>query len=80
MSFSSPEKKALAKLGARIKSLRIAKGITQKEMGFRIGKDYQAISRIELGRANPSYLILLQLCEGLEIEIEELFKEGWHGK
>lgn len=62
----------LRTLGARVKYLREERGLTLKEMGYRIDKDPQSISRLETGKINPSYLYLLDICKGLDIEIAEL--------
>lgn len=63
----------LERLGKRIKELRLSKDITQFELAARLGKDYSSIARIEAGRINPSYLYLLELSKGLEINIKAFF-------
>jgi putative transcriptional regulator len=63
----------LTQLGQRIKEIRLSKNLTQFELAAQLGKDHTSIARIEAGRINPSYLYLLALCEGLGIEINELF-------
>lgn len=62
----------LVKLGARIRDLRIAKGLSQAKLGLKILKDQQSIHKVETGEFNPTYLYLLEICEGLEITISEL--------
>jgi putative transcriptional regulator len=62
-------------LGSKIRSLRTAKGISQMELGARIGKDDTSISRLENGKVNPTYTYLLQIAEGLGISIAELLKD-----
>ena len=64
--------KALITLGERVKEIRIAKGLTQMELAHRIGKDHPSINKLENAKVNPSYLFLLEICEGLEIELKEL--------
>ena len=63
-------------LGQKLKDLRTERGLSLKALGYRINKDPQSISRVELGDVNPSYLYLLDLCKGLEIEISDLFKDS----
>lgn len=65
----SPE---LVKLGNRIKELRTAKGLSQAKLGIKILKDQQSIHKVENGEFNPTYIYLLEICEGLEISISEL--------
>jgi len=67
------QKEVLKKLGERVKSIRINKGLTLEEVGNRIGKDRQSIHRLENGGFNPSHIYLLDICKGLEIDIKELF-------
>ncbi len=62
----------LVKLGNRIRDLRIAKGLSQAKLGLKILKDQQSIHKVETGEFNPTYLYLLEICEGLEITISEL--------
>ena len=66
---------ALKQLGQRIRQIRIDKGLSQAKLGLRIYKDQQSIRKIESGLFNPSYIYLLEICQGLEISIEELFKQ-----
>jgi transcriptional regulator with XRE-family HTH domain len=63
----------LVKLGDRIRDLRISKGLSQAKLGLRILKDQQSIHKVENGEFNPTYIYLLEICEGLEITINELF-------
>lgn len=63
-------------LGQRIRELRIAKGLSQAKLGLKIFKDQQSIHKVEAGLFNPSYIYLLEICEGLEISIEDLLKKN----
>jgi len=65
----------LKELGAKLKTARHSKGLTLRELGYRIDKDPPSISRVEMGDINPTYLYLLKLCEGLEISLCSLLKE-----
>jgi putative transcriptional regulator len=62
-------------LGLKLKAIRLSKGLTLKELGFKIDKEPQSISRLETGSINPTYLFLVAICEGLEIEINQLFEK-----
>lgn len=66
------DKERLKPLGERIRQIRLGKGLTQAQLANQIGKDQQSIQRLETGRANPSYLYLLEISNGLEISISEL--------
>ena len=67
-------KERLLQLGLKVKELREGKGLSQTELAYKIGKDQPSINRLEKGRVNPSIIYLPQICEGLEITIEELVK------
>lgn len=66
------KEKELVSLGNRIREVRISKGLSQAKLGIRILKDQQSIHKVESGEFNPSYIYLLEICEGLEITISEL--------
>lgn len=66
------DKEQLKLLGERIRQLRLSKGLTQAELASQIGKDQQAIQRLESGKVNPSYLSLLEISKGLELKITEI--------
>lgn len=74
MSISKQQKKALKDLANRIREVRLQKGLTQEELAHSIGKDKQAIQRLERGETSPGYLSLLEVCEGLEISISDLLR------
>lgn len=65
----------LIRLGEVVKKLRLEKGYSQTHLANIIGKDQPSVNRLEKGRINPSYIYLLEICEGLEIDINELLSE-----
>lgn len=73
MSFNKVQQKNLNNLGEKLKSIRMERGLTLKDLGHLIDKDPQSISRVEMGKINPTYLYLLEVCKGLEIDISVLF-------
>jgi putative transcriptional regulator len=48
----------IVKLGEKIKSVRISRGLTQTDLAYKIGKDQPSINRLEKGNINPSFLYL----------------------
>lgn len=62
------------KLGQRIRELREHRGLTQMELGALIDKDFQAISRMEKGRVNPSAYQVYVLAGALGVSIGEFFE------
>lgn len=61
-------------LSKRIRSLRTSKKWTQQELGEKANIDYKFLGEIERGEKNPSFKILVQIAEALDIEIPELFR------
>lgn len=75
MGISKTQRNQLKILGQRLKRIRIEQGLTQKELSFRIEKELQSISRVELGDTNPSFLYLMKMCEGLGVTINDVLKD-----
>lgn len=57
----------------RLKELREAKGLTQKEVGAKVGVSRQAINAIETGRFDPSIWLAYDLSKLFGMNIEDLF-------
>ena len=60
--------------GNYICELREKKGLTQKELGERLGVTNKAVSRWENGGAYPSTELMLPLAKELGVTIEDLYK------
>ena len=74
MAIYRIQKEKLKVLGKKVKALRNEKGLTLKQLSHSINKDPQSVHRLEMGQVNPSYLYLLDICSGLEIEISALLQ------
>lgn len=70
--MTTEQQQKLIKLGQKVKELRLKKDLTLKELAYSIDKDPQSISRLEMGKINPSYLYLLDIAKGLNISIQEI--------
>ena len=57
----------------RVKELREAAGLTQKELGEKVGVSRQAVNAIETGKFDPSIWLAYDLANYFDIRIEELF-------
>lgn len=63
----------LAKIGNKVRELRVAQGMTQMDLAFKCGdKDYSQVNRIELGKVNFSVSYLLLLSKALDVECVDL--------
>jgi len=64
-------------LGAKIKSTRLMRGISQKELAGLTGVTPSTISQVEKNLIYPSLPALFRIAESLSVEVATLFKE--HG-
>ena len=69
-----PNKKdaLLVRVGERIASLRKAKGLTQLRLALLCETTQSYISDLEVGRRNPSLIILDRIAEALDCTLSEL--------
>lgn len=58
-------------IGQRIKAIRVAKNLTQDELGARIGIGKSALSLIETGRNTPSEQTIRSICREFGV------REAW---
>ncbi len=63
----------LKKLGKHVIKIRTQKGWSQSELARNCDKERQSIERLENGKINPSAYYLLQVANGLDISLNELF-------
>lgn len=61
-------------LGNRIREVRVAKGITQKELSLRVNIDQGDLSKIETGHLFPTLPTLRKIVKGLDSQIEVIIK------
>ena len=60
-------------IGARIKDLRTAKGITQDRLSELVGINSKYLSSIERGKENPTLNTILKLAEALDAKVDDIF-------
>ena len=65
------------RVAANVRQLRQARGWTQDELAERCGGlDLTVLRAIENGRANLTAITVARLCEGLGVDVSEVFAEG----
>ena len=57
----------------KVRELREAAGLTQKELGKKVGVSRQAVNAIETGKFDPSIWLAYDLANYFGLRIEELF-------
>lgn len=59
--------------GERLRRLRTAEGLTQAELGRRIGRTVTAISKYESGAMKPTLDVAVDLAFEFRVSLDELF-------
>lgn len=67
------------RVGRRIGAIRKRRGLTQAELGNRIGRSVNAMSALECGRNRPALDILLRLASVLDVSAREFFAPAVDG-
>lgn len=62
--------------GLRIREVRNRLGVTQAELGSRIGCSEQQVQRMESGTRNVSLAWLRKIAVALDVHISELIEDG----
>lgn len=63
------------RFGERIKKLRLSKGISQEKFAISIDMDRTYYASVEKGKRNISIVNIEKIAKGLDISLEELFRE-----
>ena len=61
-------------IGDKIRKVREAKGLSQKQVALSLGMDQAQYSRIENSKTDPSFSNVTKIAKALGIELSELFK------
>lgn len=62
------------KIGKFIRTARVKKELTQRELASKIGVKPGTVSKWECGRGMPDLEAILPLCEALDITFRELIQ------
>jgi transcriptional regulator with XRE-family HTH domain len=63
------------KIGQRIKTLRKEQKLSQRQLSFLCNKDPQSLERVENGKSCATVYYLKEVCDALQVNMEEFFKE-----
>jgi transcriptional regulator with XRE-family HTH domain len=72
--FRVPETATTPRLGECLRAARGARGLTLKEASLRSGLAVSTLSKVENGQMSLTYDKLLQISQGLQMSIAELFE------
>lgn len=60
-------------VGLRIRDLRTQRGLSLKDLAYKIGMESSNLSVIENGRSNPQLITYAKIASALEINLSDLF-------
>lgn len=63
----------LKTIGARIRTVRIERGLSLRDLAFSIGMEASNLSVIENGKSNPQILTYAKIAAALKIHLSDLF-------
>jgi DNA-binding XRE family transcriptional regulator len=65
-----------ARLGKKIRDLRVEAGLTQEQLGEMSGLGQSHISRLELGQHSPNALTMEKIADALKVNLEAIAPTG----
>ena len=69
---STPRSPSHRALGEALEELREEADLTHEALAERLEMSFQRISELERGVANPTFITLMRVADGLEVELSEL--------
>lgn len=66
----------MQQVGSQIAALRKSRGLTQNDLGERLGVSFQAVSKWERGETLPDTAILVDLADALETTVDFILAGG----
>ncbi len=70
-----PAAKLLARrVGSRTRALRVARNISQEQLGDLAALHRTFIGRVERGETNITVYSLMRICEALDVSLKEFFR------
>lgn len=61
-------------VGTNVRTLRLARGLTQEQLAFEADLDLTYVGGIERGKRNPSLLVMARLAESLDVPLTALMQ------
>ncbi len=69
------DKSTLEHFGAKLKELRLKKGLTLEQLAFEADIELSQVHRVEKGKVNPTLTTLIAIAKGLGVKLSELLSE-----
>ncbi len=65
----------LERLGARLRVLRLERGLSMETAAEKAGLDVTSVGRLERGRTNVTFAVLLTLARTYRISVDDIFRD-----
>lgn len=72
LSQNSEKRRWFQTIGERVRKIRLAQGLTQRQLGQKMGVDHSSISQIETGTL-LNLILLKKIAEAFSVEMEYFF-------
>jgi len=69
------DKKILRALGDRVRELRKQRNLSQEKLAEMADIHVNHLRRIELGQANPTYLVMMRIASAVELPFPQLLPD-----
>lgn len=74
--YNSPTYKVLLRrVASAVRRLRSERGWTQEEAAHQCGMSTRLFQYVEAGEANLTFTTLARLCDGLAVDVRDLFEK-----
>ena len=67
---------AMKTIGGRVRNGRIRAKLSQTELGHRAGYSLNVIAKIEQGKSEPKYSVLVKIADALGLSVVDLLVDG----
>jgi transcriptional regulator with XRE-family HTH domain len=68
-----------AYIGARMRDRRLALGLSQSDLGRKLGVSFQQVQKYEIGLNRVSAARLFEICEALDLSLASMFERKLNG-
>lgn len=66
----------MSRFGAKLRMLREHYGLSYRQLAAELGYDHTTFSKIEAGRAFPSFELILKIANYFEVSFDELLDDN----
>lgn len=70
--MGNKDEKFLKEFGKNLQKLRVAKGLSTRQLAYEADISHSSVGRLEAGLANPTMTTLVKLVEALDVDLNTL--------